>query len=183
MLNLENEIWKEIPKYEGYYEASNLGRIRSIKREINGYSARGKRIVKIQRKSVLKRQFVRLGYPYVSLDCDGKMRNFQTHALILSAFKGVRPLNMQGCHNNGIKTDNRIENLRWDTRESNLLDIEKHGHRLRGEQVASAKLTREEVKKIIDGVIGCAAAVKLFKIGRTQFYRIKRGESWASCWS
>ncbi|ABR91760.1 phage-related protein [Janthinobacterium sp. Marseille] len=172
------EIWKMIPGYGDYYEASSLGRIRSIDRRVNGFSARGNRPVKIRRSEHLISQSIRHGYPYVNLYWDGKEKHEQVHTLVLLAFVGARPDGMQACHNNGIRKDNRPENLRWDTFKSNQEDIDAHGNRPKGGDVGTAKLSEEAALEILSGSIGPAAAVRKFGIGRTQYYRIRNGKSW-----
>lgn len=174
----EIEIWKQIPGYGGYYEASSFGRIRSVDRYVSGYSARGKRPTLIKRKSHLMRFDTRHGYKCLCLYFDGKEKKEQVHTLVLKAFVGDRPKGFQACHNNGIRSDNRIENLRWDTPESNIADIEKHGRRPKGQQVKSSVLSKAQVLNIKRGEIGLGKAVRDYGISKTQFYRIKNGESW-----
>lgn len=172
------EIWKPIPGYGGYYEASSEGRIRSVERFVNSYSAKGKRFVKLKRKSHLMKLDTRHGYKCLCLYFDGKEKKEQVHSLILKAFVGERPHGYHACHNNGIRSDNRIENLRWDTPKANQADIEKHGRRAVGSSVKTAVITDIEALKIKNKLIGPAAAIRKFGISRTQYYRIKNGFSW-----
>ena len=173
-----SEIWKSIPGYGGYYEASSEGRIRSIERTVIGYSARGKRPIRIHRKSHLMKLDTRHGYKCLCLYFDGKEKKEQVHSLILKAFVGERPSGYHACHNNGIRFDNRIENLRWDTPASNQADIQKHGNRPVGSLVGTAVITETEALKIKNKTIGPSEACRIFGISRTQFYRIKNGEAW-----
>lgn len=93
---MNNEIWKPIPGYEGY-EASTLGRIRSLK-----YG-------KIR---ILKLFKTKKGYLRVNLWKDGKMKPFFVHRLVYEAFNGAIPDGMQVNHINEDKEDNRYpENL------------------------------------------------------------------------
>lgn len=57
-------------------------------------------------------------------------RTYQVHALVLEAFIGPRPSGMVCCHNDGDPLNNSVDNLRWDTQASNILDIVKHGNHL-----------------------------------------------------
>lgn len=99
------EIWKSIPEYEGLYEASNHGRIRSIKR-----SANSGRVLK---PHVSKRN----GYCYVSLCKDGKATTKRVHRLVYRAFNPGTELPKRYDkwltldHKDGDKTNNRIDNL------------------------------------------------------------------------
>ncbi len=70
------------------------------------------------------------GYPFISVRRFGVLKNLATHRLVLEAFVGPCPDGMEGCHNNGNKLDNRLVNLRWDTRSSNITDsYNQRGHR------------------------------------------------------
>lgn len=103
---MTTEIWKPIPGYDGY-EASNLGRIRSLKR---GY-------VKI-----LKQSDNGHGYMQVAC-CNSDSRGpRRVHSLVALAFLGPRPDGLVCCHNDGDKLNNRPENLRYDTQKSNIMD-------------------------------------------------------------
>ena len=175
---MQHEEWRPIPGFGGYYEASSLGRIRSIDREVNGFSARGNRPTKIRRKGQIMAQGARTGdYMCVGLYFDGQYSRQQVHTLVLMAFVGPRPEGMQGCHGPNGKADNSIANLRWDTPEANRADIEIYGKRHRGEQVVTSKLTAEQVVEIRSG-LGPAEAMRKFGIGRTTYYRAKNGETW-----
>ncbi|MGO1563156.1 MAG: HNH endonuclease signature motif containing protein [Actinomycetaceae bacterium] len=76
------------------------------------------------------------------------------HRLVLEAFIGPCPEGMEACHNNGNRTDNRLENLRWDTRLANAHDAIRHGthpgaasHCPRGHELTAPNLTRSGVRK------------------------------------
>lgn len=114
------EEWKHIPGYDGY-EASNLGRIRS-------YLGRGgKKCYRVSVPRVLKGNVGGRGYPKVNILLNGRRVTVSIHRLIASAFvPGYEP-GLIVCHNNSVKTDNRAENLRWDTTSSNSIDASKLG--------------------------------------------------------
>lgn len=107
------EHWLPIPETEGHYEASNLGRVRSLSRVVT--SPRGTRSIKGR---ILHPSRTRQGY--VSLPICGKRRF--VHALVLAAFVGPRPPGMVTRHLNGNKVDNRPENLAYGTHSENQLD-------------------------------------------------------------
>ena len=173
------EIWKPIPSLEGLYEVSSAGRVRSVDREVDGFSFNGGRAIKIRRKSHLLTQGTRgRGYRYVCLSANGKSWKESIQKLVLTAFVGPRPDGMHACHNNGNPADNRIENLRWDTPTANQYDRVAHGTDLRGESVTTAKLTEWQARMIREGMRFQLAA-KEFGVSKSQFYRIRRGEAWA----
>lgn len=102
------EIWKDIPEYEGLYQASNMGRIKSLKRPYR------------VKEKILKPAIIRNGYYIVSLCKNLKVKHYMVHRLVWEAFNGQIPENMQVNHLNEIKTDNRLENLNLMTAKENL---------------------------------------------------------------
>lgn len=103
-----SEIWKDVLNYEGIYQVSNLGNVRNIKR---GNSLKGR--------------LDTYGYYRVILSKKGShYKNFQIHRLVAQAFIPNPDNKPQVDHINTIRTDNRVENLRWVTyRENNLNPI------------------------------------------------------------
>jgi hypothetical protein len=77
-----------------------------------------------------------------------KRRMFYVHRIILESFIGPCPLGMEACHGDGDVNNNRLSNLRWDTRSSNARDKVRHGTHNRGERHNLAKLTAESVRQI-----------------------------------
>jgi len=132
------EEWRAIPGYEGLYEISNLGRVRgSVRRGTSG--------------SVLSLAQEKNGYTKVSLYKNCKRKIFWLHALILEAFIGPRPLGMQGCHNDGDRSNNVLGNLRWDTPSANYDDARKHGTAAIGDRNPSTKIKvsdRLEIRRL-----------------------------------
>lgn len=134
------EIWKAIQGHTGY-EVSNLGRARSIDRLVT-YKRSG--AVHQHRGKILKSSLVS-GYPTVALNYN---EFFLVHRLVLLTFIGPPPDRHEACHNDGVKTNNRLDNLRWDTRKNNHADKISHGTHLCGEKHGNAKLTCDAVLSI-----------------------------------
>ena len=93
------------------------------------------------------------GYQYVSLQQGPRIKQKQVHRLVLETFVEPCPEGMECCHNNGIRTDNKLENLRWDTKSNNSIDSIKHGTHTglcyKGEICPAAKLKEKDVRMII----------------------------------
>ena len=110
MLN-GNEEWKDIPNYEGLYQASNLGRIKSLER----IDALGHRL----KEKILKPRLIRNGYYQVDLCKNSKVRHYMVHRLVYEAFNGTIPEGLQVNHINEVKSDNRLSNLNLMTAKEN----------------------------------------------------------------
>ena len=117
-----SEEWRDIPNYEGLYQASNVGNIRRLPATIS--TVRGPRPVpgRNMRTSPNKD-----GYPKVCLSKNGKRRTFYVHNLVLSAFVRPRANGEVACHNDGNPGNNQVGNLRWDKQSENVLDEVRHG--------------------------------------------------------
>ncbi len=116
------ETWRSIPGWEGLYEVSNLGRVRSVDRTV--VTGLGPRRYKGRLRRVYTGDDLR---PRVTFR---GAYNYKVCALVLKAFVGPRPHGMEACHNNGDSTDNRLENLRWDTPSANNYDLVLHGRHI-----------------------------------------------------
>lgn len=112
---MEDEIWKPVVGYEGLYEVSNMGRIRTVPHFMTAKDGRKMLIpAKIRKQSVDWH-----GYLYVKVRRDNKQISLRLHRAIMEAFV-PNPYNKPFIdHINTIKTDNRIENLRWVTAHEN----------------------------------------------------------------
>lgn len=151
------EVWQFVPGSGKDYEVSSRGQIWSNKSK------------KLMRLSVANS-----GYYQVNLG--GKIKH--VHRLVLEAFVGPCPVENEGCHYNGIKTDNRIENLRWDTRKGNMADARRLGRTNRGERNNFAKLTREQVFEIRNANGTQQEIAFKFGISREHVRDIRSGKRW-----
>jgi len=127
---VNNEIWRDIPGFEGAYQVSDLGRVRGLGRTV--YHQGGRRFVC---ERILRPGSTRSGHYHVVRGRGGKGGKHiiaRVHALVLLAFVGPRPQELEIRHLNGIPTDNRLINLEYATRSRNRLDIKWHdGNALR----------------------------------------------------
>ena len=106
------EIWKDIPNYEGLYQASNLGRVKSLER----IDAKGHK----RKEKILKTARDRYGYYQVGLCKNSIEKKYLVHRLVWIAFNGIIPEGLQVNHINEVKTDNRLSNLNLMTAKENL---------------------------------------------------------------
>ena len=112
----KDEEWKDIPGYEGLYQASTFGRVRGLKRCVGG---------RMQRATILKQILHRDGYPKITLYKDHRSKHFQTHRIIAMTFIPNPDDLPQINHKDENKINNHVENLEWCTRSYNC----KYGHR------------------------------------------------------
>lgn len=118
------ERWLPVHGFEGRYEVSDLGRVRSLDRvqvKSDGRTCTIKgRIRSLSRSG-------RGDYLTVSLKVDGRTVTRFVHRLVAEAFLGPRPPGLECCHGNGDGHDNRLENLRWGSHGENVQDTVAHG--------------------------------------------------------
>jgi hypothetical protein len=164
------EIWKAIPGHPGY-EASTLGRIRSVDRMIKT-NGRGTYFKKGQ---VLIHKKTNDGYLKASIE-----RNKWTfvHRIVLTVFVGPRPPGHQACHNDGDQSNNAISNLRWDIPKNNVADRINHGTYQFGERNPRARLSADDVSRIINDKRKQKDIAKDFGISRPHVSVIKSGKIW-----
>lgn len=111
-----NPIWRDIEGFEGYYQVSSTGQVRSVDRVVID-KRQGPRIVKGQ---LLKPGKSKKGYPVVALNKNRKRRTATVHRLVAKAFAYNPERKPHVNHESGIKIDNGIWNLSWVTRSENM---------------------------------------------------------------
>ena len=169
--DLPGEEWCEIDGYNGRYQVSNLGRVKSF------FDKEAR---------ILKANKVAEGYLRVSLRKDSMAKNHYVHRLVAKAFipnPGNKP---QVNHIDGDKTNNRVENLEWMTGEENINHAFKLGLSKipRGSKNPSSKLTPDQVREIrriyVKGSykFGVVALAKRFKVSQETIRDIVKGRSY-----
>lgn len=173
------EIWKAVPGYEGLYEASTFGNIRSLDRTVYTKSGVARRI----KGKILKPQSA-IDDPrlHISLCKNYTVIVIRVHLVIAQTFLGDRPKGMHVCHNNGNCTDNKLSNLRYDTPKENEKDKILHGKAQRGTRCHWHKLNDDQVRQIRELAkqnISPIVISEMFGISRQNVSKIKLGTRWA----
>lgn len=169
-----SEEWRPVPGYEDRYLVSNLGRVMSLPNR-----SRFTKIVLRLRKNAR-------GYLVANLYTTGKAahRPTEAHRLVLLAFVGPAPEGKPfGCHIDGVKTNNVLENLYWGSPAENAKDSVRQGLMPRGERNTRSKITDAQAKAVKELLraggmkqreIAAAAGVSLANV-----HQIKSGRTWA----
>jgi hypothetical protein len=190
MRGIEMEEWRPVVGFEGYYEVSSLGAVRSLDRSTQDARGSGRRHV----GKILKPSIHRDGYCYVKLHARGIAKTVRIHGIVAAAFIGPRPAGKQVNHISGDKLDNSIQNLEYVTPSENMrhafrtgVRIARSGHKQAegwraGESNGRAKMAAEDVLEIRRRV-ACgeskASLAREFGVSGTCIGRMVTGKSWA----
>jgi hypothetical protein len=171
---IAREVWRAIPGHEGY-EVSDLGQVRSLNREVViPDKIRGSTTRHYQGK-ILKQQ-THHGYKITHLgSSSGTM---SVHCLVALAFLGNPPPEYEVAHNNGLKADNRLVNLRYDTVAGNSADRLVHGTDARGEKCPTARLSLKEVREIRRSKEMGITLAKKYGVTAAHICNIRKGHRW-----
>lgn len=112
-----NENWLPVPGYEGAYEVSDLGYVRSLERRVRLVTRQAGETTRLVRERILRPGSTRSGHVSVAI---GKGNSRLVHQLVLEAFIGPRPEDCEVLHLNHDPADNRLVNLKYGTRSENL---------------------------------------------------------------
>ena len=121
---MTDERWLPVPGWEGLYEVSDQGRVRSVDRWIS-YPNGSRRLHFGQ--LLVPQTAKRTEHVTVSLARNSRITRRSVHLLVMLAFVGPRPDGMDVCHDNGDPADNRLSNLRYGTHSENMYDAVRHG--------------------------------------------------------
>lgn len=170
------EIWKDIEGYEGLYQISNLGRVKSLKR-ICQSAVGGRTVPEIVRKP----RYNKDGYMYVNLHKDGVRKSKKIHRMVAEAFI-PNPENKPEVNHIIDKRHNDWESLEWVTKSEN----EKHAHAIgkknhKGSNHSQAKLSEGKVMCILEmsllGISGRDISF-IYGVSDSTIYSILSGKKW-----
>lgn len=167
------ELYKDILGYEGFYQISNLGNVKSLSRTIlkNGiYPFKSKD--KIIKNRVNK-------YCYVTLCKNNTYKNFYVHRLVAQAFINNNENKLIVNHINGIKTNNRVDNLEWCTYLENTKHAILNGFiNQKGINSVKSKLNEKEVLEIKQSNLPHKELSKKYNISKSNISNIKTKRIW-----
>jgi len=173
------ETWRDVVEYEGVYQVSDAGRVRSLDRMVDG--------PRVQRKSKGKsiRPSLVSGYKQAGLQQNGLRKYFYVHRLVAAAFIGPRPVGRQINHIDGKKLNNRPSNLEYVTQSENTLHAYRTGllKSMCGVDSPHAKLNDKDVLEIraayaAGGITMKKIAFK-YEVSHSQIRRIIQRQTWA----
>lgn len=173
-----SEEWKDIKGYEGLYQVSNWGRVRSLDRAFRD-KRNGRKVYK---GKILKQHIRKDGYHELSLCNAGVQKTVKVHQLVLETFTGKKAeKNKLECrHLNGDKSDNRLANICWGNQEENYQDRRDHGTENDGTKNGRAILTVEQVLEIRNntGVRNNPKLAEKYVVDITTIQKIRNGKLW-----
>jgi len=168
------EVWRDVIGYEGLYQVSDDGNVRSLERLMASRTAAGVRIV----RKVLRQGTNNQGRLQVALSKLGVVTRFQVHRLVLEAFTGPCPAGLETCHWDGDHTNNRINNLRWGTRSSNRDDARRHGTLPIGESSKKSTLTEQDVRDIRASIDSSRKTAEKYGVSQVTITHIRTRRTW-----
>ncbi len=165
----ETEVWLPLPDYEGLYEVSHLGRVRSLHKRFAA-------------PRLCAQGDDGTGYRMVSLSRDGRRTAKTVHRLVCRAFHGEpNALQNEAAHLDGNKTNNRASNLKWSSKVENHYHKRFHGTHQAGERHPRAKLTeataRLALSRLAEGDT-CQAIADSLGVSRSTIEDIRKRKKW-----
>lgn len=173
-----SEVWKAVVGYEGEYEVSDQGWVKSLRREQQRFRKSGRWFTYVIPERLLSPSWEGGGTGLrVHL---GRYTVRKVHHLVLEAFVGPRPDGCEGLHADDDPANNAASNLSWGTHKQNMADAAERGRTLKGERSPHARLTEIEVLQIY---ALCSSRTDteiapLFGVARETVKNIRRRERW-----
>jgi hypothetical protein len=127
---------------------------------------------------LLKLRVSEFGYLMFEAQIDLHGKRVYAHAAVCEAFHGPRPRGQEVAHLNGVRDDNRPENLKWKTRSENHADKRDHGTHVQGEKIKWAKLTEDDVREIRKRTESTPVLGREYGVSSAAIWLIRTGRNW-----
>lgn len=176
-MKVENETWADIPGFNGLYQVSDQGNVRSLDRNFTLPS--GKEYFRAGK--ILAFNVKKHGLPYarVKMSKNGITSLHLVSRLVLSAFIRLPEKGEQACHNNSNPLDNRLENLRWDTPSGNFRDRLNNGTHPNGSKNGRSILSESSARFIKHSKMPNKALSLHFGVSVKYISNIKSNVTWS----
>lgn len=183
-MNAQTEEWRPVVGFP-QYAVSSLGQIKRISPDSRNHRVLGKPLKQVPNYA---------GYAGVTLCCEGKKKNARVNRIVCEAFHGPAPSpDYHAAHNDGVRLNNRADNLRWVLGVENEADKRTHGtaavgerhwsklrpeRRPRGSRHGLAKLNPEAVRAIRNDTRGQREIAAAYGVSQRAIWGIKNGKTW-----
>ena len=174
--SIQREDWRSVEGYDGLYEVSENGSVRSLRFRNRNIDA--PRLVPLILKGIDSGN----GYLRVALQAGNVSRLRSIHRIVLIAFRGPAPAGCEAMHLDGTRTNNRLSNLAWGTRKENHSHKIQHGTTQRGIRQWRARFTEKDVLEIRAAVSAGVRQTDLadeFGVTKSAIHAIVARKSWA----
>lgn len=172
-----SEVWRDIPDYNGIYQVSDIGRVRSVERYTTGSNRWGTQTTQHIKGRVLSQSLNTCGRPFVGLFLQGRgYKSTMVHTIVAEVFLGPRPEGHAIHHKNHDRTDNRASNLEY------MPNVEHCRLHMSGNIPGNAKLAAHEVDAIrtaiASGNLSQAEIARRHGVSPATITMIKQGKRW-----
>lgn len=172
-----SELWKDVAGYEGIYQVSNMGNVKSLDRYVN--HSRSKSGKKLSKGKILSKQIDRGGYSTVYFSVSGKGQHKKVHRLVCEAFSGKEDGKTLVNHIDGNKGNNAADNLEWCTSKYNINHAVDNGLFYIGEKARDNILKEKEVLEIRSNVVNSYTELaKIYGVSKATIADVKKFRSW-----
>lgn len=176
---MTKETWADIPDWEGCYQASSDGRVRSLDRLVMQDGKWGP-YARTMKGRILRPSYCTNGYTFVVLSKPKRPPCYSLiHRLVAFAFLGQPAHGQEVRHLNGVRDDNRLANLQWASRSENHADKLAHGTHNRDERNHQAKLTVHQVHEIRLSTLSQLQLSKIYGVSVPTISEIRSGKAWS----
>lgn len=178
-----NEEWRPVVGYDGYYEVSDSGVVRSVPRMITSHREVRGIVVSVDvfiRGRVLSLHRKKCGHITVALCKSGQRVTAMVHTLVLSAFLGPRPSGHDSLHLDGDPANNKASNLAWGTRLENIHQAIADGRFYKGEDMHNSKLSEADVREIrrLHGSVSALSLSRKFGVSHPTIRKAQLRKTW-----